>query len=200
MPRLRFRTVSSSLEVNLRASRTILSSQKHRLPCEDRRGPWRASTSTAAAGAGAGRRPYFPARNPCFVVSSGRQSILGPRWKSDREVMGTGARSRGVPKAQLASGVSSRAGESLIQRTRSGQAGAGNHATCCSSAALRSWRRGGTRGADRGCVFQPSHKVLEGRRHIGEIDKNAKDQLIVNTTEGKQAIVSHTRPRRSRAL
>jgi carbamoyl-phosphate synthase large subunit len=51
--------------------------------------------------------------------------------------------------------------------------------------------------ADAGLPVQAVNKVLEGRPHVVDMIKNEEIDLIVNTTEGKQAIADSSTIRRT---
>ena len=113
--------------------------------------------------------------------------------KSTGEVMGTGRTfGEAYAKAQAASGVTlPRQGVCLHQRARPGQAGRRRAGAQADRARLRDrrhrWHRQGA-AARRASTCRRANKVREGRPHIVDMIKNDEIDLIVNTTEGKQAI------------
>ena len=127
-----------------------------------------------------------------FIKFPGADPILGPEMKSTGEVMGVGRTfGEAYAKAQLASGVAlPRAGTALLSvrdRDKEGGVELGRIlvrmgfdliATHGTAKAL----------ADAGVSCRRANKVREGRPHIVDMIKNGEIDLIVNTTEGKQAI------------
>ena len=112
--------------------------------------------------------------------------------KSTGEVMGTG-RSFGeaYAKAQTASGVDAADARRLPdQRARPRQAWCGRARQATGRAGFEIVATHGT--ADvleaAGVACRRANKVREGRPHIVDMIKNDEISLIVNTTEGKQAI------------
>jgi len=133
----------------------------------------------------------FPAVDP----------ILGPEMKSTGEVMGTGSSfAEAYGKAQLGAGEKlPRGGMAFLSVREVDKAG-------IVSVAKRLTENGftliATRGTAReleaaGLTTDIVNKVNEGRPHIVDLIKNDKIQLIVNTTEGRQAIADSSAIRRS---
>jgi carbamoyl-phosphate synthase large subunit len=134
----------------------------------------------------------FPAVDP----------ILGPEMKSTGEVMGVGDTfAEAYGKAQLGAGEKlPRAGGNAFLSVREVDK------TGIVSVAKRLSENGfkliATRGTAReleaaGLEVEVVNKVTEGRPHIVDLIKNGKIQLIVNTTEGRQAIADSSTIRRS---
>jgi carbamoyl-phosphate synthase large subunit len=138
--------------------------------------------------------PYFSVKEAVFpfVKFPEADPILGPEMKSTGEVMGTG-RSFGeaYAKAQAASGVvlprTGRCFLSVRERDKPGVV----------ELARRLLARGfdlvATEGTarvigDAGLPVRVVNKVREGRPHCVDMIKNNEIVLIVNTTEGKQAV------------
>ena len=127
-----------------------------------------------------------------FIKFAGADPILGPEMKSTGEVMGIG-RSFGeaYAKAQLASGVVlPTEGTALLSVRNSDKAGAVELANILVE---RGFEIVGTHGTaeylrEAGVKCWRVNKVREGRPHIVDMIKNGEFTLIVNTTEGKQAI------------
>jgi len=127
-----------------------------------------------------------------FIKFAGADPILGPEMKSTGEVMGIG-RSFGeaYAKAQLASGVVlPTEGTALLSVRDSDKAGAVELANILVE---RGFEIVGTHGTaeylrEAGVKCWRVNKVREGRPHIVDMIKNGEFTLIVNTTEGKQAI------------
>jgi carbamoyl-phosphate synthase large subunit len=127
-----------------------------------------------------------------FIKFPGADPILGPEMKSTGEVMGVG-RSFGeaYAKAQLASGVTlPRQGAALISVRERDKEGAIELGRILSDMGFDLVATHGTAGALAGAGVSCSraNKVREGRPHIVDMIKNGEIDLIVNTTEGKQAI------------
>lgn len=134
----------------------------------------------------------FPAVDP----------ILGPEMKSTGEVMGTGATfAEAYGKAQLGAGekLPRNGGNAFLSVREMDRGGV-------VSVAKRLTENGFKLIATRGtaAVLQAANlevevvnKVNEGRPHIVDLIKNGKIQLIVNTTEGRQAIADSATIRRS---
>ena len=127
-----------------------------------------------------------------FIKFAGADPILGPEMKSTGEVMGVG-RSFGeaYAKAQLASGVVlPTEGAALLSVRDSDKDGAVELANILVE---RGFEIVGTHGTaeylqQAGVSCRRVNKVREGRPHIVDMIKNGEFTLIVNTTEGKQAI------------
>jgi carbamoyl-phosphate synthase large subunit len=132
-----------------------------------------------------------------FIKFPGADPILGPEMKSTGEVMGVG-RSFGeaYAKAQLASGVSlPRQGNALLSVRDRDKAGAVELARLLEACGFDIVATHGTAQhlAASGISCRRANNVREGRPHIVDMIKNQEIDLIVNTTEGKQAIVeSHS--------
>jgi len=138
--------------------------------------------------------PYFSVKEAVFPFGKfpDADPILGPEMKSTGEVMGTG-RSFGeaYAKAQTASGVVlPTRGVCLISVRDRDKPGAVNLARLLIARGFVIVATHGTADvleAD-GVACRRANKVREGRPHIVDMIKNDEISLIVNTTEGKQAI------------
>ncbi len=184
------------LEVNPRASRTVpFVSKAIGLPLAKIAARVMVGESLADQGYVNQRNPdYFSVKEAVFpfVKFPGADPILGPEMKSTGEVMGVG-RSFGeaYAKAQLASGVTlPRQGVALLSVRERDKAGAVELAQILVE---RGFDIVGTHGtaqylAKAGVSCRRANKVREGRPHIVDMIKNGEINLIVNTTEGKQAI------------
>ncbi|MCK0155365.1 carbamoyl-phosphate synthase large subunit [Alcanivorax sp. S6407] len=127
--------------------------------------------------------------------------ILGPEMKSTGEVMGVGATfAEAFGKASLG------AGERLPEKGTAFISVREVDKPAAVSVARMLIERGfdlvATRGtakviAEAGLAVKEVNKVLEGRPHIVDMIKNDQIALIVNTTEGKQAIRDSFAIRRS---
>ena len=128
-----------------------------------------------------------------FIKFPGSDPILGPEMKSTGEVMGVG-RSFGeaYAKAQLASGVVlPRQGVALLSVRDRDKTGAIELGKILSDRGFDVVATHGTATAlaTAGVSCRRANKVREGRPHIVDMIKNGEIDLIVNTTEGKQAIL-----------
>ena len=131
-----------------------------------------------------------------FIKFPGSDPILGPEMKSTGEVMGVG-RSFGeaYAKAQLASGVIlPRQGTALLSVRENDKPGVVELARILTNMGFELVATHGTAAqlVKVGVSCRRANKVREGRPHIVDMIKNGEIDLIVNTTEGKQAIVEST--------
>ena len=184
------------LEVNPRASRTVpYVSKATGRPLAKIAARCMVGRSLAAQGVSGEVIPaYYSVKEAVFpfVKFPGVDPLLGPEMKSTGEVMGVG-RSFGeaFAKAQLGAGDQlPRSGQAFLSVRDADKAkaveiarelerlGFGLVATKGTALALRS----------HGLNCETVHKVGEGRPHIVDLIKNDQIALIVNTTEGKQAI------------
>ena len=128
-----------------------------------------------------------------FIKFPGSDPILGPEMKSTGEVMGVGRTfGEAYAKAQLASGVIlPRQGAALLSVRERDKEGAVELARLLTEMGFDLVATHGTAEAlaRAGVSCQRVNKVREGRPHIVDMIKNGEIDLIVNTTEGKQAIV-----------
>ena len=127
-----------------------------------------------------------------FIKFAGADPILGPEMKSTGEVMGVG-RSFGeaYAKAQLASGVIlPTQGVALLSVRDRDKSGAVELANILQERGFEIVATHGTAKhlKEAGVSCRSVNKVREGRPHIVDMIKNREISLIVNTTEGKQAI------------
>jgi carbamoyl-phosphate synthase large subunit len=138
--------------------------------------------------------PFFSVKAPVFPFNKfhGVDTILGPEMKSTGEVMGTG-RSFGeaYAKAQAASGVvlprTGRCFLSVRERDKPGVI------ELARKLLARGFDLVATEGtarviSDAGLSVRVVNKVREGRPHCVDMIKDNEIVLIVNTTEGKQAV------------
>ncbi|MEM7279472.1 MAG: carbamoyl-phosphate synthase large subunit, partial [Pseudomonadota bacterium] len=138
--------------------------------------------------------PYYSVKESVFPFMKFPEAdpILGPEMKSTGEVMGTG-RSFGeaYAKAQLASGVIlPRRGTALFSVRNQDKEGAIELGKILLDRGFSLVATHGTARAlaEAGLPCRRVNKVREGRPHIVDLIKNEDLSLIVNTTEGKQAI------------
>ncbi len=184
------------LEVNPRASRTVpFVSKATGIPLAKIAARVMVGESLAAQGYLQQRKPgFFSVKEAVFpfIKFPGADPILGPEMKSTGEVMGVG-RSFGeaYAKAQLASGVVlPRQGVALISVRDRDKDGAVELAQVLEARGFDIVATHGTARmlAAAGVPCRRANKVREGRPHIVDMIKNNEIALIVNTTEGKQAI------------
>ena len=184
------------LEVNPRASRTVpFVSKAIGIPLAKIAARVMVGESLAEQGFVQQRNPgYFSVKESVFpfIKFPGADPILGPEMKSTGEVMGVG-RSFGeaYAKAQLASGVVlPRQGAALLSVRNRDKQGAVELAKMLVQRGFDIVATHGTAKAlaAAGVSCRRANKVREGRPHIVDMIKNDEIDLIVNTTEGKQAI------------
>jgi len=193
------------LEVNPRASRTVpFVSKATGLPLARIAAGCMMGVGLDEQGVGAERVPGFFAVKEAvfpFVKFPGVDSLLGPEMKSTGEVMGVG-RSFGEAFWRALQG----AGERLPRRGRVFLSVRDRDKAACVEVARAFAGHGfelvATRGTARalhaaGIECEVVNKVQEGRPHVVDRLKNGEIHLIVNTTEGKQAIADSFTIRRS---
>ncbi|ALG66824.1 carbamoyl-phosphate synthase large subunit [Beggiatoa leptomitoformis] len=127
-----------------------------------------------------------------FVKFAGVDPLLGPEMKSTGEVMGVG-RSFGeaFAKSQLAAGLNlPRSGRAFISVRETDKQSAVDVSRDLLALGFEIVATRGTAKAlrDAGVSCTVVNKVIEGRPHIVDSIKNEEISLIINTTEGKQAI------------
>jgi carbamoyl-phosphate synthase large subunit len=193
------------IEVNPRASRTVpfvskaigISLAKIAARCM-------AGQTLAAQGFTKERiPPYFCVKEAVFPFNKfpGVDPILGPEMKSTGEVMGIGDTfAEAYAKAQLGAGEKlPRGGKAFLSVREQDKASV---AAVAADLIGLGFTLCATRGTQRvlaaaGIACQSVNKVNEGRPHIVDMVKNGEIELIVNTTEGKQAIADSSTIRRS---
>jgi carbamoyl-phosphate synthase large subunit len=184
------------LEVNPRASRTApFVSKATGVPLAKMAARVMTGQTLAGLGLGSERRPpFYSVKVPVFPFGKfpDADPILGPEMKSTGEVMGTG-RSFGesYAKAQAAAGVTlPTRGVCLISVRDRDKPGAVNLAKLLQARGFEIVATHGTADVleQAGVPCRRANKVREGRPHIVDMIKNDDISLIVNTTEGKQAI------------
>ena len=184
------------LEVNPRASRTApFVSKAIGVPLAKIAAKVMVGESLAKQGFVNQRVPeYFSVKEAVFpfIKFPGSDPILGPEMKSTGEVMGVGRTfGEAYAKAQLASGVIlPRHGAALLSVRERDKDGAVELAKLLSEMGFDLVATHGTAKvlAKAGVSCRRANKVREGRPHIVDMIKNGEIDLIVNTTEGKQAI------------
>ena len=137
---------------------------------------------------------YYSVKEAVFPFNKfpGIDPILGPEMKSTGEVMGVGDTfAEAYAKAQLgASDEIPTGGTAFISVRDRDKAGAPEVA---GKLVAQGFKLVATRGtakvlAEAGIPVEVVNKVKEGRPHIVDMIKNGKVHLILNTTEGRQAI------------
>ncbi len=184
------------LEVNPRASRTVpFVSKAIGLPLAKVAARTMVNISLAKQGATTQRIPGFYSVKEAvfpFVKFPDADPILGPEMKSTGEVMGTGRTfAEAYAKAQIASGVTlPRRGTAFLSVRDRDKPAAVNLARLLLDRGFDLIATGGTAVAlaKAGIPCRRVNKVREGRPHVVDMIKNSEISLIVNTTEGKQAI------------
>ena len=137
---------------------------------------------------------YFSVKEAVFpfVKFPGVDPLLGPEMKSTGEVMGVGHTfGEAFFKAQVGSGADlPLSGKVFISVRKADRDGA---VKVAAELVQRGFTIVATRGtaasiSDGGTPCEVINKVNEGRPHIVDMIKNDQIDLIINTTEGKQAI------------
>ena len=135
-----------------------------------------------------------------FAKFQGVDPILGPEMKSTGEVMGIGDEfAEAFLKAQSGAGeVLPRSGLAFLSVREQDKAGIVEVAKSLLELGFDLTATKGTAAviADLGMPVQLINKVMEGRPHVVDMLKNGEISLIVNTTEGKQAIADSSTIRR----
>jgi carbamoyl-phosphate synthase large subunit len=136
-----------------------------------------------------------------FNKFPGVDPILGPEMKSTGEVMGVGRTfAEAFAKAQLGAGEEMKTGGAVFVSVR--DADKWQLAEMAGKLHALGFKLLATQGtaaviAATGLPVTLVNKVNEGRPHIVDMIKNDEVQLIVNTTEGKQAIADSSIIRRT---
>ncbi|HUQ09944.1 MAG TPA: carbamoyl-phosphate synthase large subunit [Steroidobacteraceae bacterium] len=146
--------------------------------------------------------PYYSVKEAVFPFTKFPEAdpILGPEMKSTGEVMGTGRTfGEAYAKAQAASGVTlPRMGVVLISVRERDKPGAVVLARKLVEKGFEIAATDGTAKviSEAGLPVKRANKVREGRPHIVDMIKNDEFTMIVNTTEGKTAILESNSIRR----
>jgi len=184
------------LEVNPRASRTVpFVSKAIGVPLAKVAACCMAGISLKAQGVTEEVIPdYFSVKESVFpfVKFPGVDPLLGPEMKSTGEVMGVGRTfGEAFAKAQLGAGVDlptcGKVFVSVRERDHSAAIEVGRMLNELGFEVL-STRGTAAKLSDSGVECSIVNKVYEGRPHIVDMIKNDEISLIINTTEGKQAI------------
>jgi len=184
------------LEVNPRASRTApFVSKATGVPLAKVGARVMVGKTLAEMGLQRERVPkFFSVKEAVFPFAKfpDADPILGPEMKSTGEVMGTGHTfGEAYAKAQSASGVVlPTRGVCLLSVRNRDKPAAVDLAKLLIDRGFELVATHGTAAAleAAGIACRRANKVREGRPHIVDMIKNDEINLIVNTTEGKQAI------------
>ena len=139
--------------------------------------------------------PYFSVKEAVLPFNKfpGTDPILGPEMKSTGEVMGTGDTfAAAFARAQLGAGDEPpTSGLCLISVRDVDKAAAVEVARRLVARGFTLAATGGTAKAltDAGLTVRMVNKVAEGRPHIVDLIKNDEAAIIINTTEGRRAIM-----------
>jgi carbamoyl-phosphate synthase large subunit len=146
---------------------------------------------------------YFSVKEAVFpfVKFPGVDTLLGPEMKSTGEVMGVGRNfGEAFAKALLAAGdMLPTGGSAFVSVKDRDKVQCVDIARDLVAAGFRVVATSGTRAAltEAGIPCAHVNKVQEGRPHVVDLLKNGGVDLIVNTTEGRQAIADSFTIRRS---
>ncbi|HEY2678907.1 MAG TPA: carbamoyl-phosphate synthase large subunit [Steroidobacteraceae bacterium] len=184
------------LEVNPRASRTVpFVSKATGIPLAKVAARVMTGKTLAMQSCTTERIPrYFSVKEAVFpfIKFPEADPILGPEMKSTGEVMGTGNTfGEAYAKAQAASGVIlPTRGLCFISVRDRDKPGAVVLAQMLIARGFEIAATGGTAAVleQAGVTCRRVNKVREGRPHVVDMIKNDEVALIVNTTEGKQAV------------
>jgi len=127
-----------------------------------------------------------------FIKFPGVDPLLGPEMKSTGEVMGSGHNfAEAFAKSSLAAGMQLPSGGCALFSVRDeDKQYAAELAKELHAAGFSIVATGGTQRviAAAGIPCQATNKVKQGRPHVVDMIKNDEISLIINTTDGKQAI------------
>jgi len=193
------------LEVNPRASRTVpFVAKATGVPIAKIAARVMAGEALASFDLGqAPKRPHVAVKEAVFPFSRfpGVDIILGPEMKSTGEVMGIDSDfGRAFAKSQLGAGVHlPDGGTAFISVKERDKTHAAELARRLSELGFDLLATSGTQKflADSGIKVERINKVLEGSPHCVEAIMSNRVQLIINTTEGAQAIKDSFSIRRS---
>ena len=139
--------------------------------------------------------PYYSVKEAVLPFNKfpGTDPILGPEMKSTGEVMGTGETfAAAFARAQLGAGDDPpTSGLCLISVRDADKPAAVDVARRLVAQGFTLAATGGTAGAleAAGLAVRTVNKVAEGRPHIVDLIKNDEAAMIINTTEGRRAIM-----------
>ena len=184
------------LEVNPRASRTApFVSKATGRPLAKIAARVMAGKSLAELGVSGDIVPdYFSVKEAVFpfVKFPGVDTLLGPEMKSTGEVMGIGdSFAEAFAKSQMGAGVKlPMTGNAFISIRDSDKKHVVNAAEKLYKAGFGLLATAGTAVflEEKGIPVKRVNKVKEGRPHIVDAIKNGEVQLVINTTQGAQAV------------
>jgi carbamoyl-phosphate synthase large subunit len=193
------------IEVNPRASRTVpFVSKATSRPLAKIAASVMTGTSLKSQGLTEPYKPtFFSVKEAVFpfIKFQGVDPLLGPEMKSTGEVMGIGHTfGEAFAKAQLGAGNAIPVtGTAFLSVRKADRADA---VSLARDLVAKGYKLVATRGTAKaikadGIECDVVNKVMEGRPHIVDMIKNHQIDLIVNTTEGKQAIADSYTIRRS---
>ena len=139
--------------------------------------------------------PYYSVKEAVLPFNKfpGTDPILGPEMKSTGEVMGTGATfAAAFARAQLGAGDDPpTSGLCLVSVRDADKTAAIDVARRLVAQGFTLAATGGTANAleDAGLSVRRVNKVAEGRPHIVDLIKTDEAAMIINTTEGRRAIL-----------
>ena len=139
--------------------------------------------------------PYYSVKEAVLPFNKfpGTDPILGPEMKSTGEVMGTGETfAAAFARAQLGAGDDPpTSGLCLISVRDADKPAAVDVAKRLIAQGFTLAATGGTASAleAAGLAVRKVNKVAEGRPHIVDLIKNDEAAMIINTTEGRRAII-----------
>ena len=139
--------------------------------------------------------PYYSVKEAVLPFNKfpGTDPILGPEMKSTGEVMGTGETfAAAFARAQLGAGDDPpTSGLCLISVRDADKPAAVDVAKRLVAQGFTLAATGGTQSAleAAGLAVRKVNKVAEGRPHIVDLIKNDEAAMIINTTEGRRAIM-----------
>jgi carbamoyl-phosphate synthase large subunit len=200
------------LEVNPRASRTVpfvakviglpVAKIAARVMAGERLADFRLKPQTFVPGAGRHvgvKEAVFP-----FARFPGVDTVLGPEMKSTGEVMGIDASFPiAFAKSQIGGGARlPRAGTVFISVRDDDKPRVTEAIRELTGLGFRIIATSGTQRflSEQGIEAQKVNKVLEGRPHIVDAINNGEVQLVLNTTEGAQALADSRSLRRAALL
>jgi carbamoyl-phosphate synthase large subunit len=184
------------LEVNPRASRTVpFVSKATGMPLAAIAARCMSGRSLAAQGHTAARKSaFFSVKESVFPFNKfpGVDPLLGPEMKSTGEVMGSGRSfAEAFNKSSLAAGMPLPVeGRVLLSVRDADKPAAVKLAAIFHQAGFKLVATTGTHAAidSAGVPCEFANKVAQGRPHVVDMIKNKELALIINTTEGQQAI------------
>jgi carbamoyl-phosphate synthase large subunit len=193
------------LEVNPRASRTVpFVSKATGRPLAKLAARIMSGKTLKELGVGSEIKPKHLAVKESvfpFVKLPGVDTILGPEMKSTGEVMGIDENfARAFAKAQLGAGVKLPLGGNIFISVR--DADKKHIVSLAKKLYSNNFQLVATRGTaaflkKKGIEVKVVNKVQEGRPHIVDSIKNSEISLVINTTQGAQAVADSFSIRRN---